>query len=420
MDYEAYKEYYSIGRPPFYVHFRNRQFRLLAIALFVMVLIVVIMSRQSGINNFNTFLSLPHTRKSSPMSLNTNLSNSFHYQIHICVHTIGGELHCNPEMMKPSPTIPDDVNRVRPADIKVIGAMGDSITLALESINYDDDPYDVYPGNSYITGGDGTLKEHITVANILRLFNPNIIGMSYGSGKNDNSSFNVAVVGQTSIDIPRQARDLIQRMRTRGVDLANDWKLISIFIGINDLGGRQCLTEEQIDRTVYKEKLEEGINILRKNSNRTIVSIISMWNPRLILDAESLITKGEGMQCGDSHNFIARREHLYKEYRKVVYELQNEKRFDHKDFTVVVQGFLDEVKDAYRNKNGEYDKSFYGRDIYHLSKYGNAVVGKFLWNSLLEPVGRKTTKVKLADDSTPLMCPTEERPYIQTVGNRFL
>ncbi|PIO55205.1 hypothetical protein TELCIR_23409 [Teladorsagia circumcincta] len=69
-------------------------------------------------------------------------------------------------------------------------------------------------------------------------------------------------------------------------------------------------------------------------------------------------------------------------------------------------------------KKGDYDKSFYAADMFHLSKYGNAVLGKFLWNTMLEPVGKKTTKADLGDDSAPLKCPSKESPFIQTLGNK--
>uniref|UniRef100_A0A8L8KIX3 SGNH_hydro domain-containing protein n=1 Tax=Heligmosomoides polygyrus TaxID=6339 RepID=A0A8L8KIX3_HELPZ len=128
-------------------------------------------------------------------------------------------------------------------------------------------------------------------------------------------------------------------------------------------------------RVEYKKKIEDGISLLQKHLNRTIISIVSIWNSELVYD--------------------------------VVYEIQNEKKFERSDFTVVVQGFMDDIHDAFRNVNGKYDKSFYGSDVFHLSKYGNAVMGKFLWNNLLEPVGNKTTKADLGNDSEPLKCPTK-------------
>uniref|UniRef100_A0A0K0DEI3 ANF_receptor domain-containing protein n=1 Tax=Angiostrongylus cantonensis TaxID=6313 RepID=A0A0K0DEI3_ANGCA len=91
-------------------------------------------------------------------------------EAHTPTKTLGGVLRCDPEVMKPSAKTPDDVNQVRPADINVIAAMGDSITasfmfslVASLSRNYHDDPYLLYPGNSYVTGGDETLEKHISV-----------------------------------------------------------------------------------------------------------------------------------------------------------------------------------------------------------------------------------------------------------------
>ncbi|KIH63037.1 hypothetical protein ANCDUO_06669, partial [Ancylostoma duodenale] len=71
-----------------------------------------------------------------------------------------------------------------------------------------------------------------------------------------------------------------------------------------------------------------------------------------------------------------------------------------------------------QSKDGAYDKSFYAEDMFHLSKYGNAVIGKFLWNSMLEPVGNKSDNVNLGHDFIPLKCPTKERLYVQTLGNK--
>uniref|UniRef100_A0A0K0DGF2 SGNH_hydro domain-containing protein n=1 Tax=Angiostrongylus cantonensis TaxID=6313 RepID=A0A0K0DGF2_ANGCA len=231
---------------------------------------------------------------------------------------------------------------------------------------------------------------------ILRIFNPGIIGMSHGIGY-DNTVFNVAVSGRTSMDIPRQAEELIHRMKAKGVRLRDDWKLISIFIGTNDLGELRChLKEKPISRDVYKTKLEEGIGLLRSNLSRTIVSIVSMWNPQLTIDAKSLIDEGWAM-------FFVLFYVFYVEDPFSFYE----RRFDHKDFTVVVQGFMDDIRDAFRNKSGEYDKSFYASDVFHLSKYGNAVLGKFLWNNLIEAVGRKTTQADLGNDEFPIKCPSK-------------
>ncbi|PIO62112.1 hypothetical protein TELCIR_16345, partial [Teladorsagia circumcincta] len=154
--------------------------------------------------------------------------------------SLGGELNCDPDVMKPSATVPVDVNKVRPADIKVIAAMGDSIMVGAWSTNFLDDKSVFFPGNSFAIGGDETVHEHITLANILREFNSAILGASRGEGLY-NTEFNVA---------------------------------------------------ETTPSEKYKEKIEEAISILRKNLNRTIISVVSIWNSQLTYDAASLIENG--------------------------------------------------------------------------------------------------------------------------------
>ncbi|KAJ1358517.1 hypothetical protein KIN20_016961 [Parelaphostrongylus tenuis] len=355
-DYEAYKQYYSIDQLPFHLRFKYGRFKLLAMATIAFLFIIFLRRSRSGVADFHVTLEahIPGTK------MGRQLLDGFCLPIFNVLQlreTLGGVLRCDPEVMKPSAKTPEDVNHVRPADINVIAAMGDSMTVAAYSGNYDDDPIDIYPGNSYAIGGDETLEKHITLANILRIFNPKIVGMSHGTGYG-GTVFNVAVNGQTSMDIPRQAHELIRRMEAEGVRLREDWKLISIFIGTNDLQELRCFTKEKpISRDIYKMNLAEGISILRSNLNRTIVSIVSMWNPQLAIDAKSIIQEGKRMECGD--DFVRKRDALSKEYRMVAYELQNERQFDHEDFTVVVQGFMDDIKDSFRNKNGEYDTSFY-------------------------------------------------------------
>ncbi|CAJ0590498.1 unnamed protein product [Cylicocyclus nassatus] len=333
--------------------------------------------------------------------------------------SLGGELHCDPEVMKPSPEIPKNVNKLRPADIKVIAAMGDSITIALRSKNFEgQSSAKVYPGNSYIIGGDGTLRDQITVGKVLREFNQNLVGLSHGIDYGNNSGFNVAVGGMTSKDLPRQAAVLIKRMEQAGVSLKEDWKIVSIFIGTNDLGNLKCRRNQDvpIGREEYKVNLIKAISVLRTSLKRTLVSIIPMWNSQILIEAQSIIFEGKRRECGE--HSVEKRDALCSEYRKVAYEIQDERMFDSEDFTVVAQGFMDNVVDAFRNRDGAYDTSFYADDTFHLSKYGNAVIGKFLWNSMLEPVGSKSVHGNLGDDSIPLKCPTMDRPYIQTLNNK--
>ncbi|VDL65775.1 unnamed protein product [Nippostrongylus brasiliensis] len=159
--------------------------------------------------------------------------------------------------------------------------------------NYDDDKEDVFPGNSFAMGADQSLEEHITLASItlpdvLRKFNPSLIGASHGSGY-ETAEFNVAINGKTSLDMPTQAAELVSRI------VNDDWKLITIFIGTNDIGKFRSIFSSynvQYISVKYGAAMEEALGILRRHLNRTIVSLVSIWNSQLVYDAKSLIDTG--------------------------------------------------------------------------------------------------------------------------------
>ncbi|KAL6741848.1 hypothetical protein Aduo_015064 [Ancylostoma duodenale] len=156
--------------------------------------------------------------------------------------------------------------------------------------------------------------------------------------------------------------------------------------------------ENYISRESYKKNIEETITILRGNLPKTIVAIIPMWHPRLAIEAEYLIDK----------------------YVSVAYEIQNERKFDSTDFTVVAQGFMDQLSEPVRDVNGAYNKKFYASDIFHMSKYGNAVLALHLWNCMLEPTGKKNQNADLSSDGLIVQCPKQPYPYIRTLGNSSL
>ncbi|KAG6930948.1 phospholipase B1, partial [Chelydra serpentina] len=110
----------------------------------------------------------------------------------------------------PSNTVPVSVHNLRPADIKVIGALGDSLTAGNGAGSKPNDVLDVltqYRGLSWSVGGDENITTVTTLANILREFNPSLRGYSIGKGNQDSSNafLNQAVAGDRSENVPSQA-----------------------------------------------------------------------------------------------------------------------------------------------------------------------------------------------------------------------
>ncbi|KAG7267277.1 hypothetical protein CRUP_015006 [Coryphaenoides rupestris] len=107
-----------------------------------------------------------------------------------------------------------------------------------------------YRGISLSMGGDKALETVTTVPNILRKFNPELRGMSKGQGTRQ-TGFNMAITGAMASSFPDQARRLIAKMKnTTAVDFTNDWKLVTLFIGANDLC-QYCNNRRETENLVY-------------------------------------------------------------------------------------------------------------------------------------------------------------------------
>ena len=94
-------------------------------------------------------------------------------------------------------------------------------------------------GVSFSIGGDSNLTETITMPNILKQFAPDITGFSTGNTwlyTKAGDKLNRAVSGSEAHNIMDQVKELIFLLQTMPeIDFKNDWKLVTLFIGANDL-----------------------------------------------------------------------------------------------------------------------------------------------------------------------------------------
>jgi hypothetical protein len=80
----------------------------------------------------------------------------------------------------------------------------------------------------FTIGGESTWREYVTLPNILKEFNPSLIGYAVRDslGSQKRSQFNVAEPMAITSDMPFQAELLVKRMRSdKRVDYENDWKV---------------------------------------------------------------------------------------------------------------------------------------------------------------------------------------------------
>ncbi|TRZ02225.1 hypothetical protein DNTS_017575 [Danionella cerebrum] len=343
---------------------------------------------------------------------------------------MGSELRC--EDMSPSPSIPTSVHALRPADIKVVAALGDSLTAGNGVGAAQNNLLGViteFRGLSWCIGGDKNLSSITTLPNILREFNPSLLGYSVGKGdENSKQSFlNQAVPGAKADDLVEQANALIKRMKEDPrIDFENDWKIITVFIGGNDLCAH-CSDSRYYSPENVVQYLQEALDILHDEVPRALVNLVELLEivPLRALHQD----KSNGcptwlvkslcrcvLQPQDESRELQTLQTFNKAYQHGMWELVDSGRFDtHDNFTVVLQPFFRNVFLPLM-EDGRPDRSYFSPDCFHLSQKAQTLMARALWNNLMEPLGNKTDR----EDFTagiPLKCPDEKAPYLRTFKN---
>lgn len=183
-----------------------------------------------------------------------------------------------------SDKVPTSVHKLRPGDIKVIGAIGDSLTSASGALSTEfGHMFTENRGLSWSIGGQWDWRNATTLPNILKAFNPNLVGYSlndsftYSAG----SEFNTAEIGAITMDLLGMAKALVERIhKDPRVDFANDWKLVTITIGANDICSYVCAMDRPSSLPkLHKKFLLQTVRYLRDNLPRTLVNVVS--KPRI-------------------------------------------------------------------------------------------------------------------------------------------
>ncbi|KAG8011203.1 Chromogranin-A [Nibea albiflora] len=108
-------------------------------------------------------------------------------------------------------------------------------------------------------GGYGSFQDAITLANIIKLFNPNLVGAAPGKTVHgmqahiSETGFNLAVTGHNTFNLPGQTRHLIDTLRDyEGLNFEEDWKLLTILMGMNDICD-YCKDKKRLEKLLYSD-----------------------------------------------------------------------------------------------------------------------------------------------------------------------
>ncbi|XP_018559468.2 phospholipase B1, membrane-associated isoform X1 [Lates calcarifer] len=183
--------------------------------------------------------------------------------------------HC-PDM-SPSPTVPTSVEHVKAADVKVIAALGDSLTTAIGANGSTilSIPFE-FRQVSWSIGGYGTFQNVITLANIFKLFNPKLLGPSpvmtfHGKPTTVNETgFNFAVTGHNTLNISDQIIHMINTFRSYpDLNFEEDWKVVTMLIGMNDICD-YCKDKTLFSPDNFIHYMTEALHMMMNAIPRTI------------------------------------------------------------------------------------------------------------------------------------------------------
>lgn len=236
----------------------------------------------------------------------------------------------------------------------------------------------------------------------------------------------MAVSGAKASKIPEQVRDLITALNSSNkVNFEKDWKLVTLFIGGNDLC-QYCHDRDSLSPQKYIGHIAESLDILYNEVPRVLVNFVQ------ILEIKDLrLVNRDTLGCSLVQEnlcpcFLKPGENSpeLSEMRKINRDLQTETermvyggRYDgREDFAVVLQPFF-ENSVIPMTADGIPDLNFFSVDCFHFTERGHAEMAIGLWNNMLEPVGSKQTYNNFTHDRSKIHCPTKEHPFIFTRVN---
>jgi lysophospholipase L1-like esterase len=329
--------------------------------------------------------------------------------------------------------VPNSIFEVRPKDIRVIAALGDSITAGFVA-NGQSDPNKELDlkalvenrGVSFPIGGD---EGAITLGNFFAEQNPTIIGRSIGSHLPnictptfcfgwyipEKDQLNAARTGATATNINNQVTYLIDQMKSMSkINFQQDHKFISVLIGANDIC-RSCRTSSLLTADQFEENIKSLLEKIRLQIPRTIVNLYQLFNVSQLYDLtnnspfckerRSSILTSE-CRCafevgvdGDKKRLAM--DELTVAYNQKLFKIASEyKEMNSTDFMVA----LDPAVTRFALKNVTLDY-LSNTDCFHPSRKAHELFAKYAWNNLFLSYPEKKT---ITDFSVEVFRPTSD------------
>eukprot|EP00003_Mantamonas_plastica_P027996 TRINITY_DN616_c0_g4_i4.p1 TRINITY_DN616_c0_g4~~TRINITY_DN616_c0_g4_i4.p1 ORF type:complete len:257 (+),score=76.96 TRINITY_DN616_c0_g4_i4:143-913(+) len=204
--------------------------------------------------------------------------------------------------------------------------------------------------------------------------------------------------------VPQQVSYLVNEMKTtykHKIDIENDWKLLTLFIGANNM----CSGSEHHDADYFESHLRAVLQQIHDTIPRVFVNVMTLFNISQVWDVghndpycvfvwdkfgECPRLTSAGPRAQMDIDTLA----MNKVIKQVVSEWEAK---NSTTFHVVVQPGVEDLVVPSRE--------FLSRlDCFHPNEYADAAFALALWNNMNQPQGQKSTTLDIQHPPT-LKCP---------------
>jgi len=313
----------------------------------------------------------------------------------------------------PNPPPANNVRQLRPGNIKAVMALGDSISAGFAMQGWPPRDFEEWRGYVFSIGGEDSAY---TIADFLTLYNSNLQGLAQGNTwPLTKGAWLDGGVSHASVqNVPDQITYLVNTLKTTyasTVNFQDDWKLLTLFIGANNLCGA-CEGRQESLPTYFEQHLLQVLTQIQQQIPRVFVNLVTIFNISGVWDAGQTswycralwdgITDHE-CYCLTDGNPADRElmDNYGTQYNNISAKLAAKfQAQNNPNFTVVVQPGLSGMPIA------QFGEDYLSAlDCFHPNLAANEAFAYSIWNNMMTPQGQKLPTPDL--NHLKIICPTQ-------------
>ncbi|GES80545.1 phospholipase B1, membrane-associated-like [Rhizophagus clarus] len=325
--------------------------------------------------------------------------------------------------LKPRQTPPKSVHDLRIDDIKVIMALGDSITAGFGAKGHHTNiPIDIHNlhenrGVSFSIGGD---PDAVTIANFIKHYSPELIGSSTGDHlvelcyglicppyqyKPNKDRFNAAQSGMMISNLTAELNYLLDQLYKEPIEVVlKSYKYLTLFIGSNDICFRCSNNLSWLTSKQFEDYLMLTLETIRREIPNTVVNLLGVFNVSQVYNFhKEEYCKGWGLiaeyecSCAFAPGILGSRNRMKMDETAMEYN---------KAIRNVVNYYASRKSNSFAVMYQEFDidlttfpvEGLSNIDCFHPSTKSHDFIAKTFWNNLVLPMNERRGRIEWEDD----------------------